>query len=164
MAVALLISSVQLFAQSITVTGKVTDASGVPIAGANVLVVDTTNGTQTDFDGNYSIDAASGDTLQFSYVGFATQTLAIGGQSVINVTMEEDLSQLDEVVVIGYGTRRKSSLTGAVAKVEGGEIAAIQAQRVDEALGGKLSGVLIQNQDGAPGADPKNSNPSRFIN
>lgn len=154
MVVALLVN-IQLFSQEVTVTGTVTDASGVPIAGANVLVVNTTNGTQTDFDGNYSITAASDATLQFSYIGFATQSVAIAGQSVINVTLQEDRSQLDEVVVIGYGTRKKSSLTGAVAKVQGGEIAAIQAQRVDEALGGKLSGVLIQNQDGAPGADPK---------
>ncbi|NKI31749.1 SusC/RagA family TonB-linked outer membrane protein [Croceivirga thetidis] len=154
MVVALLVN-IQLFSQEVTVTGTVTDASGVPIAGANVLVVDTTNGTQTDFDGNYSITAASTATLQFSYIGFATQSIAISGQSIINVSLQEDRSQLDEVVVIGYGTRKKSSLTGAVAKVQGGEIAAIQAQRVDEALGGKLSGVLIQNQDGAPGADPK---------
>ncbi|WP_343486669.1 TonB-dependent receptor [Allomuricauda sp. d1] len=153
--VAILLSSIQLFAQDVTVTGTVTDVSGVPIVGANVLVVNTTNGTQTDFDGNYTITVGSGATLQFSYIGFATQSLAVSGQSVINVTLQEDLAKLDEVVVIGYGTRKKSSLTGAVAKVDGGEIAAIQAQRVDDALGGKLSGVLIQQQDGAPGADPK---------
>ncbi len=150
-----LLIGLQLFSQEVTVTGSVADASGVPIVGANILVVGTTNGTQTDFDGNYSITAASDATLQFSYIGYATRNIAIDGKTVINVTLQEDLSQLDEVVIIGYGSRKKSSLTGAVAKVEGGEIAAIQAQRVDEALGGKLSGVLIQNQDGAPGADPK---------
>ncbi|SHG20885.1 SusC/RagA family TonB-linked outer membrane protein [Flagellimonas flava] len=150
-----LLVNIQLLAQDITVTGTVTDTNNVPIAGVNIIVVNTTNGVQTDFDGNYSISVNSGDTLQFSYIGFATQNIGFNGQSAINVTMQEDTSQLDEVVVIGYGTRKKSSLTGAVAKIEGGEIAAIQAQRVDEALGGKLSGVLIQNQDGAPGADPK---------
>ena len=154
MVVALLVN-LQLFAQEVTVKGTVTDASGVPIVGANVLVVDTANGTQTDFDGNYSITASSNASLQFSYLGYATRTIPIEGKNVINVVLQEDASELDEVVIIGYGSRKKSSLTGAVAKVDGGEIASIQAQRVDEALGGKLSGVLIQNQDGAPGADPK---------
>ena len=138
-----------------TVSGTVTD-SGDPLPGASVVVKGTTNGTQTDFDGNYLLDNV-GDSavLIFSYIGYATQEIAVNGQSTINAILEEDSALLDEVVVIGYGTRKKSSLTGAVAKVEGGEIASIQAQRVDEALGGKLSGVLIQNQDGAPGADPK---------
>ncbi|TAI48402.1 SusC/RagA family TonB-linked outer membrane protein [Flagellimonas allohymeniacidonis] len=152
--VALLVS-IQLFAQEITVTGTVTDVNNVPIGGANVVVVNTTRGLQTDFDGNYSIVVSSGEILQFSYIGYATQTVTITNLSVIDIVLQEDTSQLDEVVVIGYGTRKKSSLTGAVAKVEGGEIAAIQASRVDDALGGKLSGVLIQQQDGAPGADPK---------
>jgi len=154
--VAILLGSIQLFAQDLTVTGTVTDQNNVPIAGANVVVVNTTRGTQTDFDGNYSIAVSNGEQqLRFSYIGYATQTVTVGNRTTINISLTEDASQLDEVVVIGYGTRKKSSLTGAVAKVEGGEIAAIQAQRVDEALGGKLSGVLIQNQDGAPGADPK---------
>ncbi|MCL6273716.1 TonB-dependent receptor [Muricauda sp. 2012CJ35-5] len=150
-----LLIGLQSFAQDLTVTGKVADASDVPVIGANIVVLGTTRGVQSDFDGNYSISVASGETLQFSYIGFETQSIVITNQTTINVVLLEDTSQLDEVVVIGYGTRKKSSLTGAVAKVEGGDIAAIQAQRVDEALGGKLSGVLIQNQDGAPGADPK---------
>lgn len=152
-----LCSSVMLMAQqSFLVKGQVTSASdNTPIPGVNVIVAGTTTGTSTDFDGNYEIEVKSGDVLQFSSVGYATQSITITGQTTLNVSLTEDSSQLDEVVVIGYGTRKKSSLTGAVAKVEGSAIAAIQAQRVDEALGGKLSGVLIQNQDGAPGADPK---------
>ena len=150
----LLLVNIQLFAQT-TVSGTVTDENNTPIPGANVIVVNTTRGVQTDFDGNYSIEVSSGESLRFSYIGYASQTFAITGQQTLNVVLSEDTALLDEVVVIGYGTRKKSSLTGAVAKVDGGEIAAIQAQRVDEALGGKLSGVLIQNQDGAPGADPK---------
>lgn len=150
-----LLLGIQSFAQDLTVIGKITDASDVPVIGANIVVLGTTRGVQSDFDGNYSISVSTGETLQFSYIGFETQSIVIENQTTINVVLLEDTSQLDEVVVIGYGTRKKSSLTGAVAKVQGGDIAAIQAQRVDEALGGKLSGVLIQNQDGAPGADPK---------
>ncbi len=153
--VVMLLVNIQLFAQEFAVTGTVTDVNNTPIPGANVVVLNTTRGTQTDFDGNYTLNVSSGETLQFSYIGYAAQTVTITNQTVIDIILQEDTSQLDEVVVIGYGTRKKSSLTGAVAKVDGGEIAAIQANRVDDALAGKLAGVLIQNQDGSPGADPK---------
>lgn len=153
---AMLFCTFALFAQDkYTLSGKVTDAANVPIPGVNVIIANTTKGVSVDFDGNYSIEVANGDVLQFSSLGFVTQSITINGQRTLNVTLNEDSAQLDEVVVIGYGTLKKSSLTGAVAKVDGGEIASIQANRVDEALAGKLSGVLIQNQDGAPGADPK---------
>lgn len=155
-AIIMLLFSVIVFAQeSYTLKGKVTSASdSVPIPGVNVLVAGTSNGVSTDFEGNYEITVQNGDELQFSYVGYATQTVAVTGQQTINVSLEEDNS-LDEVVVVGYGTRKKSHLTGAVAQVKGRDIAAIQANRVDDALAGKLSGVLIQNQSGEPGADPK---------
>ena len=151
----LLLVNIQLFAQEYQLSGTVTDEANSPVPGANIVVDGTTRGTQSDFDGNFQINVSSGETLVVSYLGYVTQSIAITGQSELNVQLTEDTSQLEEVVVIGYGTRKKSSLTGAVAKVQGGEIAAIQAQRVDEALGGKAAGVLIQNQDGAPGADPK---------
>ncbi len=153
--VVLLVNMAIMAQDSYTLTGTVTDESGQPVPAVNVVIQNTTRGTSTDFDGNYTIEVSNGDVVEFSSLGFATQTVAIDGQQNLNVSLLEDSALLDEVVVIGYGTRKKSSLTGAVAKVEGGEIAGIQAQRVDEALGGKLSGVLIQNQDGAPGADPK---------
>lgn len=153
MVVALLVN-IQLFAQEKSVTGTVSDANG-PIPGANVVVVNTTRGTQTDFDGNYSIDVSNGEQLRFSYIGYAPQVVTITDQTTIDITLLEDASQLDEVVVVGYGTRKKSHLTGAVAKVGGAEVAGIQAARVDDALAGKLPGVLIQNQSGEPGADPK---------
>ncbi|WP_035334198.1 TonB-dependent receptor [Dokdonia sp. PRO95] len=152
-----LLCGVLLFGQeSYIIKGTVvSDEGNAPIPGVNVAIRGTQTGASTDFDGNYQISVTSGDILQFSYVGFTTQTIAVTGQAVANVTLITDSNALDEVVVIGYGTQKKSSITGAVAKVEGGDIAAIQASRVDEALAGKLSGVLIQNQDGAPGADPK---------
>jgi TonB-linked SusC/RagA family outer membrane protein len=154
--IVVLLVNIQLFAQdTYSVSGTVNDANNVPIPGVNVIVVNTTRGTQTDFDGNYSIDVANGEELQFSYLGYATQTVGINGQTSINIVMQEDASQLDEVVVVGYGTQKRANVTGAVAKIGGEEVAAIQAARVDDALAGKLSGVLIQNQSGEPGADPK---------
>jgi len=138
-----------------TVSGTVTDSSG-PLPGASIVVKGTSNGTQADFDGNYTIDNVdSAATLVFSYIGYATQEVAVNGQSTIDVTLAEDASQLDEVVVVGYGTQKRANISGAVAKVGGAEVAAIQAARVDDALAGKLPGVLIQNQSGEPGADPK---------
>ncbi|KJD31455.1 membrane protein [Tamlana nanhaiensis] len=154
--VALLFNAVLMAQNGVVVKGTVvSSADGVPIPGVNVIIQNTLKGTTTDFDGVYEINVNEGDILQFSYIGFETQNITISNQTTLNVTLNEDLAKLDEVVVVGYGARKKSHLTGAVAKVGGGEVAAIQASRVDEALAGKLPGVLIQNQDGAPGADPK---------
>ncbi len=139
----------------LTITGTITDeSSGDALIGVNVLVQGTSRGTVTDFDGNYSIEANEGETLEFSYTGYKNEEVLIGTQTVINLTMSEG-ALLDEVVVVGYGTRKKSHNTGAIAQIGGDDVAAIQAARVDDALAGKLPGVLIQNQDGAPGADPK---------
>ncbi len=153
---ALLLLNVSLWAQdSYLLSGTVTDEANVPIPGVNVIIANTTTGTSADFDGNYSIQVTNGDVLQFSSLGFATQSITIDGQQTLNVTLVEDSAQLDEVVVVGYGTQKRANITGAVAKVGGDEVAAIQAARVDDALAGKLPGVLIQNQSGEPGADPK---------
>lgn len=144
------------FAQSGTLLkGSVTDEGNNKLVGVTVTVANTTRGALTDSDGNYQIDVNAGDELQFSYYGFETQSVSYTGQATINIILVEDVNQLDEVVVVGYGTRKKSHNTGAIASVDGGDVAAIQANRVDDALAGKLAGVLIQNQDGAPGADPK---------
>lgn len=152
----MLLFSVSLFAQNTyTLTGNVSDADNIGIIGANVLIEGTTNGTITDIDGNYSIQVSPGDVVQISYLGYSTQSIEVTNQTSLNFSMAEDATQLDEVIVVGYGSRKKSHNTGAIAQIEGGDIAAIQASRVDEALAGKLPGVLIQNQDGAPGADPK---------
>ena len=138
-----------------TVSGTITDSDGSPLIGVNVLKKGTSIGTITDIDGSYSIAASEGDVIVFSYIGFLEKEMTVGSDSRLSLTMETDSRTLDEVVVVGYGTRKKSHNTGSIAQVNGGDIAAIQASRVDEALAGKLAGVLIQNQDGAPGADPK---------
>lgn len=143
-----------LVAQS-TVTGVVVSEDGDTLPGVSVLVQGTTNGTITDVDGNFSLTVASDARLEFSYIGFKTLIVPINGRTQIQVTLAIDVSELEEVVVIGYGTRKKSHATGAIAQVGGEDVAAIQANRVDDALAGKLSGVLIQNQSGEPGADPK---------
>ncbi|RDK87059.1 SusC/RagA family TonB-linked outer membrane protein [Marinirhabdus gelatinilytica] len=149
-------SSIVLAQESYTLSGTVVSAADqIPVPGANVILEGTSRGTTTDFDGNYEIQVQNGDVVQFSYIGYVSQSVEITGQTTLNIALAEEASSLDEVVVVGYGTRKKSQVTGAVAKIGGEEVAAIQSTRVDEALGGKLAGVLIQNQDGAPGADPK---------
>ncbi|MDA9252637.1 TonB-dependent receptor [Flavobacteriaceae bacterium] len=154
--IAVLLVNIQLFAQdSFTVSGSVKDSNSLPLLGVNVTVKNSTNGTQTDFDGNFSIEVKTGDILRFSYIGFVNQDVLIRNQTQILVVLAEDLNLLDEIVLTGYGSRKRSQLTGAVAKIGGNEVAALQVARVDEALAGKLSGVLIQNQDGSPGAAPK---------
>ncbi|RKR15332.1 TonB-linked SusC/RagA family outer membrane protein [Maribacter vaceletii] len=154
--IAILLFNITLFAQDgYVLSGTVSDADNVPIPGANVIILGTTTGTATDFDGNFQITVKSGDELQFSYIGYVTKSVSVTGQESLNMILAEDAAQLEEVVVVGYGTRKKSHLTGAVAKIGGDDVAAVQTARVDDALAGKLPGVLIQNQDGSPGAAPK---------
>ncbi|APZ46134.1 SusC/RagA family TonB-linked outer membrane protein [Polaribacter reichenbachii] len=139
-----------------TVKGTVTSqADNEVLPGVTVIIQGTTRGTETDFDGNFSIEVKSGDVLSFSYLGYAQKNVTITDQKVLNVSLAEDASELDEIVVVGYGTRKRSQISGAVAKIGGEDVAAVQVARVDDALAGKLSGVLIQNQDGSPGAAPK---------
>jgi TonB-linked SusC/RagA family outer membrane protein len=153
--IAILLSNIQLFAQdSYSLAGTVTDTDNVPIPGANVIVLNTTRGTQTDFDGNYSIQVSNGDVLQFSYIGYATQAIIINGQTSINIILQEDTSELDEVVVIGYGTQKKSTLTGSISKVVNDNLDQIAVSRVDEALIGQVSGVNIQATNAEAGGAP----------
>ncbi|MFD0990794.1 SusC/RagA family TonB-linked outer membrane protein [Mariniflexile jejuense] len=151
-----LIFNVSLFAQNgYQLSGTVKDGAGMPIPGVNVIVANTTKGTATDFDGKFELNVKKGDVLNFSYLGYIKQSITITNQTTLNIVMAEDASKLDEVVVVGYGTRKKSHLTGAIAKIGGEDVAAVQAARVDDALAGKLPGVRIQNQSGEPGSDPK---------
>lgn len=149
--------SITLYAQeNYSLTGTVVSAADqIPIPGVNVIIQGTSIGASSDFDGNYTLEVKSGDVVQFSYIGYVTQSVTITNQTSLNIALAEDANTLDEVVVVGYGTQKKSHVTGSIAKVGGDDVAAIQASRVDEALAGKLSGVLIQNQNGSPGADPK---------
>lgn len=138
--------------QELSVTGTVTDSDGSPLPGTNVVVKGTTNGTQTDFDGNYTISAANDAVLVFSYIGFVTQELPVAGKSTLNVDLKEDSQSLDEVVVVAYGTSTKKDLTGAIAVIGADELTIFPATTVDQALQGKTAGVQITSNSGAPGA------------
>ena len=141
---------------AVKVSGTVTSAeNGEALIGVSVMIAGTSSGTITDLDGRYELDVSPEDVLVFSYTGFKKQEITVGTQTLIDVVLEVDVATLDEIVVVGYGTRKKSHNTGAIAQIGGKDVAAIQANRVDDALAGKLSGVLIQNQSGEPGADPK---------
>ena len=137
-----------------TITGTVTDDNGAPLPGASILVKGTTTGTQTDFDGNYSISAESGATLVFSYVGFATQEIVVGAQNSIDVSMAEDAAALEEVVVVGYGTQRKQDLTGAISVVKTDEMVQQPSGQITNQLQGRVSGVTITG-GGQPGEAPQ---------
>ncbi|WP_242203485.1 TonB-dependent receptor [Aestuariivivens insulae] len=137
-----------------SVSGQVVDANGNPLPGVTILVKGTSKGATTDFDGNYSISANSpDDILVFSYVGFATQEVSINDRAIINVTMSESTSELDEVVIIGYGTQKKVNLTGSVATIKSDEIVKNSTSNISSALSGRLAGVITIQSSGEPGSD-----------
>ncbi|WP_437372026.1 carboxypeptidase-like regulatory domain-containing protein [Maribacter litoralis] len=136
-----------------TITGTVLDESGQPLPGANVVEKGTTNGTQTDFDGNYILNVADGATLVFSYIGFKTIEIAVNGQTSVDATLPEDAAALDEVIVTGYSTQTRGDLTGSVGSVDVSEATKAPIVNAAEALQGRVSGVTITN-NGSPGATP----------
>lgn len=152
--IVLLLVNITLMAQDgYTLTGTVTDEENLPVPGVNVVIQNTTTGTSADFDGNYSIDVKNGDVLEFSSLGFSSQAITIDGQQTLNVTLAVDASQLDEVVVVGYGARRKSDITGAVSSVKSDELSAFPILDAAQALQGRAAGVVVQsNNGGEPGA------------
>ncbi len=145
---------ISIYASSqINVSGTVTDGTD-PIPGVTILEEGTMNGTLTDINGKYSIKAASKESkIVFSSIGFDSQTVLVGNNTTINITLKEEISELDEVVVIGYGTSKKRDLTGAVSSVKGGELATVPVTTAAQAITGKIAGVNVVTQSGAPGAD-----------
>nr|MUH41516.1 TonB-dependent receptor [Zobellia laminariae] len=137
------------------VSGVVKDSDGIVLPGANVVVKGTTVGTQTDFDGNYTIEASAEDTLIFSYLGYTEQSILVGNQSSINVSLVADSQQLDEIVVIGYGSQKKSLVTGAITSIDSKALSNNTFTRAEQALQGRTPGVYIVPNSGAPGASPK---------
>ncbi|OWW23286.1 SusC/RagA family protein [Zobellia sp. OII3] len=135
-----------------TVTGTVSDAMG-PLAGVTILVKGSSNGTSTDFDGNYSIEVDDDQTvLVFSYIGYSTKEVQVGNQSEINVTLQEDAAKLDEVVVLGYTTRKKGELTGSVSTVSSEQIAKAGNKDLAKSLAGTVPGLIIADRGGLPGS------------
>ncbi|OFX58703.1 MAG: SusC/RagA family protein [Bacteroidetes bacterium GWB2_41_8] len=145
-----------VFAQNITVKGKVTDSQtkeGIP--GANVVVKGTTNGVISNFDGEYSINVPSNGTLSVSFIGYAAQDVQVNGRTSLDVSLVTESQEIDEVVAIGYGTVKKRDITGSVASVKGDDLRAIPVSSAAEAITGKLAGVQITATEGSPDAEIK---------
>ncbi len=143
-----------LFAQSTSITGKVTDSqTGEALPGVNVVVSNTTTGTATNADGQYTLSVSNAqDTLVFSYIGYITQKVPVNGRTSIDVALVQQAVQGQELVVVGYGTEKKRDLTGSVSTVSGDDIAKVPVANVAQSLAGKLPGVNVTTQDGRPGA------------
>ena len=133
--------------------GRVTDASGAPLAGVTVLVKGTSHGTMTGADGSYVLTASQGDIIEFSCLGLATEERTFNGRSPINVTLQEDSLYLEDVVVVGYGTAKKETLTAAVSAIKGDELLKAPSTNVSQVLAGKLAGISSVQESGEPGLD-----------
>ncbi|NJB82153.1 TonB-dependent receptor [Wenyingzhuangia aestuarii] len=141
--------------QQFVVKGMVSDEFGMPIPGANVVVKGTTKGTITDFDGNYTLSVTNKTaTLVFSYVGYKEKELPLNGKTTANVVLEQDVSELDAVVMVGYGTVKKSDVTGALSSIDTEQISKTQTTSIAQAIQGRAAGVTVSKSTGSPGATP----------
>ena len=136
------------------ISGVVADENGHGIPGATIMEKGTSNGAISDFDGNYSISVGDEAKLEFSYLGYVPQIIPVGTSATINVALIPDLQKLDEVIVIGYGTQKESDITGSVGSVDGKELGKYTAADATESLQGRVAGVNVEQNGGAPGADP----------
>lgn len=138
--------------QAKAVSGVIIDASGLPVIGANVLEKGTSNGTITDLDGKFTLNVKPGATLVISYIGYVSQEIKVGNQTTLNVTLKEDSEMLDEVVVVGYGTMKKSDLSGASVSMDEDAIKGSIITNLDQSLQGRAAGVAAVTTSGAPGS------------
>ena len=138
------------FAQSNTITGTVSDSSG-SLPGVSVVIKGSTTGTETDFDGKYSVNANAGDVLVFQYLGYKVVEKTVGTLNIINVTLEEDANVLDEIVVVGYGTSTKQAFVGTASVVKQEQLEVKNFSNVSQALAGEVAGVTVINGSGQPG-------------
>ena len=151
----ILFFSICAFAQQVEINGIVTtESDGMPLPGANVLIKGTSRGTTTDFDGKYTIKVSRGEQIEFSYVGLESQTILIENQTVLNVTLKDDVASLNEVIVIGYGTQKKADLTSAIATINPEELHSTPAAQLVQGFQGKVAGVQISSI-GSPGETPQ---------
>jgi TonB-linked SusC/RagA family outer membrane protein len=146
-----LAGSLKLSAQTNQVRGVISEKSGNPLAGVDVLVKGTSRGVTSDANGNYSIASSKGEVLVFSFLGFISQEVKVGDSQVINVVLQEDVQALNEAIAIGYGTIKGSRVTNSISKISGEDLVDRPVARIDQALQGKVSGVYVQEVSGAPG-------------
>ncbi len=151
----LMLGAVSAFAQNVQIRGTVSDETGAPLPGATILVKGTTTGTTTDIDGQYAISSPSSGVIIFSFIGYSPIERQVGNQSQIDVTLQPDLSDLDEVIVVGYGTAKKSQLTGAISSVGSKEIQELPITDARQALQGRAAGVDVTQAGSKPGAAPQ---------
>lgn len=143
-----------LSAQSVQIVGKVTGAAdGAPLIGVSILEAGTSNGAVTDIDGNYAITAQAQGKLVFSYIGFSAQEVAINNQTSIDIILSDDATQLDEIVVVGYGREKKSTLTGAVASIDNEQLTTVPVANSANLLAGRVPGVMTRQNSGLPGGE-----------
>lgn len=136
------------------VKGKVTDESGVPLPGVNVIEKGTTNGTATDVEGSFSLNVANENSvLVFSFIGYVSQEVTVGSQSTLNITLVSDVTTLSEVVVVGYGEQKRETLTGSVSNIKGEEVTKSPSVNVATSLAGRLPGLIINQRNGVPGRE-----------
>ncbi|MGM5470009.1 SusC/RagA family TonB-linked outer membrane protein [Flavobacteriaceae bacterium LMO-SS05] len=143
-----------MYGQQKTVSGTVTDVSGQPLPGTNILIKGTTTGAQTDFDGNYSIQASSGDILVFTFIGFVSQEVTVASEAIINVTLTESVSMLNEIVITGYGQQTRATLTTSVSKLDTQILETSTRSNAATALQGTIAGLRVTNTTGQPGSTP----------
>lgn len=149
----MLLSCTSILAQDIKISGRVTDDTGLEVIGANIRIKGNANvGTITDIDGKYTITARKNDVLVFSYIGMASQEISVKGRTVIDVHLRQDNKLLDEVVVIGYGTSKRSDLTGSVVSIKSDDIMQTPTSDVTQALAGRVAGVQVLQSEGGPGS------------
>lgn len=138
--------------QETKISGVIIDESGTPLPGVGVIIEGTNRGAQSDFDGRYEIEVSTGEKLSFSYIGMKTLIIVVGNESTINITMEEDASSLDEVIVVGYGSQRRADLTGAISSISGKDLDKLQVGDPSQLLLGRMAGVRVESVGGSPGA------------
>ena len=151
--IGLLLISNMVWAQSATISGRITDSeSREPLPGVNVLIKNTTQGTVTDIDGSFSIQAAPDDVLVFSFIGYLTEEYPVGDQTNIEFSLVPDIETLTELVVVGYGAQKKSVVTGAISSVKAEDLETLPINRVEDALQGRVSGLTVASNSGQPGS------------
>ena len=153
MSVLFLASALSVWAQTGNhVTGIVTDVTGEPMVGVAVMEKGTTHGVVTDLNGNFQIDVKRGAMLRFSFIGYKEQEMPATANGTMKVVMQEDMEQLEEVVVVGYGTQKRANLTGAVATMDNKQLASMPNTSIANSLAGMLPGLIATNNTGKPGA------------